>query len=188
MVKKTEVLQRSLLIIPSGICTNCLNRAHDICDRETCACRLREHDDSAWWVPTDAAVKILDVVALLDRLGSAAHDTAPTSYHKALYDVRSQLSALNWRLFVGLTRAKRNARKPCPDCRGRGRFAGDMMASYWIPCGRCGGSGRVAVPSRPRAPRAKTPRHPGPAKRPRGYATLQDAARSKKTRARGKKR
>lgn len=33
----------------AGVCCNCLNRSHSICDREWCVCRQRGHDDSLWW-------------------------------------------------------------------------------------------------------------------------------------------
>lgn len=44
----------------------------------------------------------------------------------------------------------------CPNCHGEGEFAnpGDLVPT---PCTRCGGSGRVRVPSRPYAPSGRTP-------------------------------
>lgn len=45
-----ETKARTLSHTPAGVCGNCLNGAHSICSSPSCACRLKEHDDSEWWV------------------------------------------------------------------------------------------------------------------------------------------
>lgn len=140
-----KILPRTLLFTPSGVCANCLNFAHDICSRPNCACRLGEHDDSGWWVPTDAAVRIVDVVRLMERLmhKSGRVDACGQGYGEAMSDVQLRLATLNFRLFNHPQIKTRKTR--CRSCKGRGQFTDDMMGSSFSPCERCDGSGEIFV-------------------------------------------
>jgi hypothetical protein len=42
---------KQLMFTPSGVCFNCLNGRHDICDYLACTCSARDHRQ--WWFRDD---------------------------------------------------------------------------------------------------------------------------------------
>lgn len=44
-------MSKTLMFTPSGVCFNCLNGAHRICQQPNCTCSTRDHKQ--WWFRDD---------------------------------------------------------------------------------------------------------------------------------------